>query len=153
MDEKKKDNLIDEMLGDTLIYSVLFNRELINLDEREFIKTFLWLISIEEYGNPSLSGLGKMLNVSKSQMTLKMDKLAQAGYTERIPDKEDRRIIRIALTPEGKRFVENSKKTVKKGMKQLLSPLSVGEIEELKKSIETIKNLVLKIQEAKKTMN
>ena len=150
MDENKKDNLIDEILGDTLIYSVLFNRELTNIDEKEFIKTFLWLISIEEYDNPSLSGLGKMLNVSKSQMTLKMDKLAQAGYTERIPDKEDRRIIRIVLTPEGKSFVENYKKTVKEGMKQLLSPLNIEEMEELKKSIATIKNVVLKIQEGKK---
>jgi DNA-binding MarR family transcriptional regulator len=150
MDENEKDNLIDEILGDTLIYSVLFNRELTNLDEREFIKTFLWLISIEEYDNPSLSGLGKMLNVSKSQMTLKMDKLAQAGYTERIPDKEDRRIIRIVVTPEGKSFVENSKKTVKEGMKQLLSPLSLEEIEELKNSIATLKNIVLKIQEGKR---
>ena len=68
MDEKKID-LIEELLEDTLIYTLLFNRELNNLGERDFIKTFLWLISIEEYDNPSLSGLGKMLNVSKSQMT------------------------------------------------------------------------------------
>ena len=150
MDEKKIDFLIDELLEDTLIYTILFNRELNNLGERDFIKTFLWLISIEEYDNPSLSGLGKMLNVSKSQMTLKMDKLEQAGYTERIPDNEDRRIIRIVLTEEGLSFIKNSKKTVKEGMGQLLSPLSIGEIEELKKSITTIKNVVLKIQEGKR---
>jgi DNA-binding MarR family transcriptional regulator len=149
MDEKKID-LIEELLEDTLIYTLLFNRELNNLGERDFIKTFLWLISIEEYDNPSLSGLGKMLNVSKSQMTLKMDKLEQAGYTERISDSEDRRIIRIVLTPEGRNFIKNSKKTVKEGMNQLLSPLDIGEIEDLKKSITTIKNVVLKIQEGKK---
>ena len=150
MAEEKIDNLIEGMLEDTLIYTVLFNRELTNLDEREFIKTFLWLISIEEYENPSLSGLGKVLNVSKSQMTLKMDKLERAGYTERIPDREDRRIIRIVLTPEGKSFIKKYKKTVKEGMSQLLSPLSIEEIEELKKSIATIKNAVLKIQKGKK---
>ncbi|MGB9201218.1 MarR family transcriptional regulator [Methanobacterium sp.] len=150
MDENKIDNLIEEILKDTLIYTLLFNRELTNLGERDFIKTFLWLISIEEYDNPSLSGLGKMLNVSKSQMTLKMDKLAQTGYTERIPDKEDRRIIRIVLTPKGQNFIKNSKQTVKEGMYQLLSPLSIEEIEELKKSITTIKNIVLKIQEGKR---
>ncbi|MGB7968130.1 MAG: MarR family transcriptional regulator [Methanobacterium sp.] len=150
MDENKIDNLIEEILKDTLIYTLLFNRELTNLGERDFIKTFLWLISIEEYDNPSLSGLGKMLNVSKSQMTLKMDKLAQTGYTERIPDKEDRRIIRIVLTPKGQNFIKNSKQTVKEGMYQLLSPLSIEEIEELKKSIKTIKNIVLKIQEGKR---
>ena len=91
-----------------------------------------------------------MLNVSKSQMTLKMDKLEQAGYTERIPDDKDRRIIRIVLTPEGLNFIKNSRNTVKEGMNQLLSPLSIEELEELKKSITTIKNVVLKIQEGKR---
>jgi DNA-binding MarR family transcriptional regulator len=150
MEEKKIDNLIEGMLEDTLIYTILFNRELTSLGEREFIKTFLWLISIEQYDNPSLSGLGKMLNVSKSQMTLKMDKLAEAGFTERIPDRNDRRIIRIVLTPEGRNFIKNSQKTVKESLTQLLSPLSFEEIEELKKSITTIKNVVLKIQDRKK---
>jgi DNA-binding MarR family transcriptional regulator len=149
MDEKKIDNLVDEILEDTLIYTILFNRELSNLGEREFIKTFLWLIAIEQYNNPSLSGLGKMLNVSKSQMTLKMDKLAEAGFTERIPDKEDRRIIRIVLTPEGRNFIKNSQKTVKESMNQLLSPLTFEEVQDLKKSIATIKNVVLKIQAGK----
>lgn len=150
MEEKKIDNLIEGMLEDTLIYTILFNRELTNLGEREFIKTFLWLISIEQYDNPSLSGLGKMLNVSKSQMTLKMDKLAEAGFTERIPDRNDRRIIRIVLTSEGRNFIKNSQKTVKESLTQLLSPLSFEEVEELKKSITTIKNVVLKIQDRKK---
>ena len=149
MDEKKIDNLVDEILEDTLIYTILFNRELSNLCEREFIKTFLWLIAIEQYNKPSLSGLGKMLNVSKSQMTLKMDKLAEAGFTERIPDKEDRRIIRIVLTPEGRNFIKNSQKTVKESMNQLLSPLTFEEVQDLKKSITTIKNVVLKIQAGK----
>ena len=150
MKENKIDNMIEGMLEDTLIYTVLFNRELTNLGEREFIKTFLWLISIEQYDNPSLSGLGKMLNVSKSQMTLKMDKLTEAGFTERIPDKNDRRIIRIMLTPKGQNFIKNSKTTVKESMTQLLSPLSYEELEELKSSIATIKNVVLKIQDLKR---
>ena len=150
MEKDGIDNIIDGMLEDTLIYTVLFNRELTSLGEREFIKTFLWLISIEQYDNPSLSGLGKMLNVSKSQMTLKMDKLADAGFTERIPDKNDRRIIRIVLTPKGQDFIKNSKKTVKENMMQLLSPLSYEEIKELKNCIATIKNAVLKIQDGKR---
>jgi DNA-binding MarR family transcriptional regulator len=83
-------------------------------------------------------------------MTLKMDKLAEAGFTERIPDRNDRRIIRIVLTPEGRNFIKNSQKTVKESLTQLLSPLSFEEVEELKKSITTIKNVVLKIQDRKK---
>ncbi len=150
MGEKKIDDLIEEMLEDTLIYTILFNRELNNLGEREFIRTFLWLISIEQYNNPSLSGLGKILNVSKSQMTLKIDKLTEAGFTQRIPDIDDRRIIRIVLTPKGHNFIKNSQKPIKKSMIQLLSPLTLEEVKELKQSIVTIKNVILKIQDRKK---
>ena len=57
--EKKSDKLIEEMLEDSIIYIKLFNRELINLSDRKFIKTFSWLILIEQYGNPSMSVLGK----------------------------------------------------------------------------------------------
>ena len=38
--EKKKDKLIEAIMEDALIYIRLFNRELILLDEREFLKTF-----------------------------------------------------------------------------------------------------------------
>ncbi len=145
--EKKMDKLVEEIMEDALIYIRLFNRELILLDEKEFLKTFFWLILIEQYNNPSISVLGKKLKVSKSQMTPKIDKLVKAGFIDRVNDEKDRRIIRIALTSEGRNFIKNSQNTVKGDMKQLLSPLSLKEVEELKKSIETIKNVVLKIQE------
>jgi DNA-binding MarR family transcriptional regulator len=146
MMEKKSDKLIEEMLEDSIIYIKLFNRELINLSERKFIKTFFWLILIEQYGNPSMSALGKTLNISKTQMTTRIDELVNDGLIERVPDGNDRRVLRIVLTAEGKNLIKKSHKTVKESMNQLLSPLSHKELEELSKSIEIIKNAVLKIQ-------
>ena len=140
--EKKKDKLIEAIMEDALIYIRLFNRELILLDEREFLKTFFWLILIEQYNNPSISILGKKLKVSKSQMTPRIDKLVKAGFIDRMQDEKDRRIIRIALTSEGRNFIKNSQKTVKGDMKQLLSTLTFKEIVELKKSIKTIKKIL-----------
>jgi len=134
------------MLKDSLIYIKLFNRELINLSERKFIKTFSWLILIEQYDNPSMSDLGKTLNISKTQMTTKIDELVNVGFIERVPDENDRRVLRIVLTTEGKNHIKKSHKTVTESMNQLLSPLDHKELEELSKSIETIKNVVLKIQ-------
>ena len=150
MEEKQKEKLVEEIMKDTLIYITIFGKELAHIDERNFIKTFFTLILIEQYDNPSISSLGKILNVSKSQMTSKTDELAKAGLVERIPDKKDRRIIRIVLTPKGQYLINNSQKAVKDGMNQLLSPLSLKEVEELKKSMETIKNVVLKIQDGQK---
>jgi len=146
MIENKPYKLVEEMLEDSIIYIKLFNRELINLDDRNFLKTFSWLILVKQYDNPSMSSLSKKLNIKKAQMTIKIDKLANDGLIERVPDENDRRVIRIALTLEGENFVKKSRKTVTEGMDQLLSPLNHKELEELSKSIEIIKNAVLKIQ-------
>jgi Transcriptional regulators len=146
MISKKSDKLIEEMLEDSIIYTSLFNMELINLSERKFMKTFFRLLLIEQYGNPSMSTLGKALNISKNQMTVKMDELFDDGLIERVPDENDRRILRIVLTDEGKKRIKESHETVIADMNQLLSPLSPEEVKELSKSIEVIKNAVLKIK-------
>ncbi len=80
-------------------------------------------------------------------MTLKVDQLAKDGFIERVTDKKDRRIIRIVLTPDGQDYIKTSKKTFNTNIKHLLASLSVDEVEELKKSIKTIKHVVLKIQD------
>lgn len=146
MISKESDKLIEEMLEDSIIYTSLFNMELINLSERKFMKTFFRLLLIEQYGNPSMSTLGKALNISKNQMTVKMDELFDEGMIERVPDENDRRILRIVLTDEGKKRIKESHETVIEDMNQLLSPLSPEEVKELSKSIEVIKNAVLKIK-------
>lgn len=146
---KKSDKLIEEILEDSIIYITLFNMELIKLSERKIMKTLFRLLLIEQYGNPSMSALGKTLNISKTQMTTKMDELADEGLIERVPDQNDRRVLRIVLTDEGKKFIIEYHKTVTESMNQLLSSFSHKELEELNKSIEVIKNAVLKIQGAK----
>jgi len=146
MMDGKSDKLIDEMLEDSIIYIKIFNRELVNLSERKFMKTFFWLTLIEQYDNRSMSALAKTLNISKTQITPKIDELVKDGLLMRVPDENDRRVLRIVLTDEGKDLIKKSNKTVKEGMNQLLSPLNPKELEELGKSIEVIKNTVLKIQ-------
>ncbi len=93
-----------------------------------------------------MTALSKKLNIKKAQMTSRIDKLAKESFIERVPDKNDRRVIRITLTLEGENFIKKSRKTLTKSMIQLLSSLNPEELEELSKSVEIIKNTVLKIQ-------
>ena len=150
MTEKQADKLVEDMMEDSILYIKLFNNELIHLGDRDFMKTFSWLLLIESYDNPSISELGKISQLAKSQMTGKIDQLANDGLITRIPDEKDRRILRVELTPYGYNFIKTSRNLVQENMKQLLSSLNFEEVEELKNSIETIKNIVLKIQGANK---
>lgn len=146
MEDEKSEILIQEMLEDSIIYIKIFNRELKNLSDKKFMKTFFWLVTIKNYDNLSMSGLAKTLNISKTQITPRIDELVNEGLLERLPDENDRRVLRITLTTNGEDLIKNSNTTVKEAMNQLLNPLSPDELEELGKSIETIKNTVLKIQ-------
>jgi DNA-binding MarR family transcriptional regulator len=147
---EEKSKILEEIMGDTLVYITLFNRELNHLNEHKFMKTLLWLTLIDEYGNPSISNLGKKINVSKSQMTSRVDQLVSEGLIERVNDNQDRRIIRIQLTKNGKEFLRNSQKNIETNMNELIAPLSVEDLEDLETSIQTIKKIVLKIQQSKK---
>ena len=93
-----------------------------------------------------MSGLATTLNISKTQLTPRIDELVKEGLLERVSDENDRRVLRIVLTTEGKNLIKKSNTTVTEGMDELLNPLSPEELEELGKSIETIKSTVLKIQ-------
>ena len=148
MSHIQKDKLVEGMMEDTLIYIKLFNRELLHLGDRKFLKTFFWLILINKYDNPSLTNIGKKLRVSKSQITSRMDELVSEGLIERVHDENDRRMIRVKLTSNGKDFIENNGKYFNEHLKELLSNLSLDEVEELNKSIMTIKHVVLRIQGA-----
>lgn len=146
MGKQDTDKFIGEMMED-LVYIRLFNEELRHLGERKSSKIFFLLLMIEQYGNPSISTVGRILHVSKTQMTSKIDELVKAGFIERVHDENDRRIIRLVLTREGRNFIKNYQKTFNENMSQLLSQLSFEDVEELKKSLKTIKNVILKIQE------
>jgi DNA-binding MarR family transcriptional regulator len=150
MAENQADKLVEDIMEDSILYIKLFNNELVHLGDRVFMKTLSWLLLIESYDNPSISELGKISRLAKSQMTSKIDQLVNDGLIMRIPDEKDRRILRVELTPYGYSFIKTSRNLVEENMKQLLSSLSFEEVEELKKSIETIKNIFLKIQDANK---
>lgn len=62
--------------------------------------------------------LGQRLMLSKAPVTGVVDRLERHGYVVRVPDKEDRRVSRVVMTPEGEsvwfevrsRLRENSQK-------------------------------------------
>ena len=48
------------------------------------------------------SEIGRRLGISRPNVTSLIDRLIEQGYVERLPDADDRRVIKIALTAKGK---------------------------------------------------
>ncbi len=64
------------------------------------------LYSLHRSGEMPMSRLADMLNVSLSSATGLIDRLEERGYIERTRVPEDRRIVKVRLTPSGVQMIE-----------------------------------------------
>jgi DNA-binding MarR family transcriptional regulator len=69
--------------------------------------------------------------LSSGGMTKRLDRMAQAGLVERLPDPADRRGTLVRLTPKGKRLIERAVERHVTNEEELLRPLRSAERREL----------------------
>jgi DNA-binding MarR family transcriptional regulator len=97
-------------------------------------------------GSPlSMSELGKRLYISKPYMTVLVDQLIHDGHAQRIPDTRDRRVINIAITAEGRRYLKQVASRYKENVKNILSDLDRQDLEDLCQSLEKLRNIISRI--------
>ena len=92
-----------------------------------------------------MSELGKRLYTSKPYMTMLINQLIEDGLVQRIPGIEDRRIINIAITPEGSRHLKQAASRYKKNIKNILSDLDRQDLEDLCQSLEKLRSILSRI--------
>jgi DNA-binding MarR family transcriptional regulator len=92
---------------------------------------FLVLRGLDESGALPISEIGKKLLVPRPQMTHLTDQLITMGLVIRVPDMQDRRVIRIEMTGRGKTLLAKCRRMLRENMKRKLSYLSSEELDEL----------------------
>ena len=103
------------------------------------------MLYLKKHNSLSMSDLGKILLISKPNVTALINKLIAKGLVVRSSDKQDRRVIMIRLSSKGIQFME---KNIKKHMKQIivkLTTLSDNELNLLSESLQNVKNILSKI--------
>jgi DNA-binding MarR family transcriptional regulator len=81
------------------------------VDEFEKLKItlpqFFVLELVNRQGEAKMSDLAKFVNVTTAAMTGIVERLFKNGYVLRIDEPDDRRIIKIKLTPKGAKVVKD----------------------------------------------
>lgn len=146
--EKKMDKMIDYLLG----CLPLFYMEITNSKElREKLpRNYMVILNSKYYENQPISLMADKLSISRSHMTGHIDQLVKEGIFYKIRDENDRRIIRIVTTPEGKILRDKYRKIFETHINQKLSLLNPEELEQLYNSIKTIKNVIKKFNNIQK---
>ena len=83
--------------------------------------------SIYPRGNITMSEFSNALSVPLSTATRIADWLVDNGYIQRLPDSDDRRVVRVALTDAGKELYEAIDRYIRQRVQQILSSLTYEE--------------------------
>lgn len=78
-------------------------------------------IVLSQHRDPmTMSELSEALAVPLSTATRLVDWLVESGYAERLPDPQDRRIVRVALTAAGRELYETINRHIRRHVEELL---------------------------------
>ncbi len=87
------------------------------------------LLLIAERGGVTAGEVARSLCVTQGVITRMADRLLEKGLITRARDREDRRVVRLTLTPKGKRLASRVERARVEDMKAVLRGLSPSERE------------------------
>jgi DNA-binding MarR family transcriptional regulator len=101
---------------------------------------------LDEEGPMNIGAIGDQLMIAKAQMTQLIDKLVALKIVERRAVKGDRRKIEIALTPAGKRLLQEHKKNMDKTFMEVISSLTEKDLKAFSDALITVKDVLAKLR-------
>ncbi|MGW8956805.1 MarR family transcriptional regulator [Paenibacillus sp. NPDC055715] len=109
---------------------------------------FQVLMLLREVRLSTVSDLSKQLNVSRPNMTPLLDKLVEHGLADRQSCDSDRRVVNVAITQEGDAFCEQVFNTFSGKIQERLVLLSEEDLLHLSDTLNELKRIFLKIDNA-----
>jgi DNA-binding MarR family transcriptional regulator len=88
------------------------------------ISQFIAMKLLYEQECPKMTELAGKLAVTTGNMTTMIDRLIKQGYVVRKDDSEDRRVVRVCLTVEGRNLLKKAEERKQKAIALILSKMS-----------------------------
>jgi len=151
MRKSNMNSVVDDFLSILPLIRRSINRKVLKsalaqIEEAISIPHFEIMKTLQEEGTRHIAEIGEKLSIPKPQMTHLIDRLVDIGVVERQPVETDRRIINIALTPKGRRMIEEHDCMVRESINTKLSCLSDQELQELSTSLRILNSTLSKIR-------
>ena len=147
MTEDIKEGKLEGIADSFLLFFPLFYRKILRVASSKKrvnpINTQFQVLAIVMHsGNLQTSEIGRRLGISSPNMTPLIDRLIEKGYAERLSGSQDRRVIKIAITEKGRRFVAGRRRLMRNEIKKNLSTLSIEDVSTLSGAIETFRQVI-----------
>ena len=100
------------------------------------------LVSVERHGPLTLGRLAEFERVTPPSITRCVATLEQAGLVRRETDEADRRVGRVAITPEGGRLLRHSRKRKAAYLARQLAGLADGDLAAVRDALPVLEHLL-----------
>ena len=146
---RHNEDRLDSIAENILLFFPLFYRNILRLAQARTKKNPInmqvrMLFMLAHSGMMQPSEIGIRMGISKPNVTSLVDKLIENGYVERRHDDKDRRVIHIAVTDQGRKFVVKRLQLVRNIIKKNLSGLDHDELDSLNLALDTFRRIISK---------
>lgn len=139
--EMEKDRMVLNHLFVNVFNQILKIEEKVIREETDLNLTVTEMHVIEAMGKTTaktMTEVADKLNITLGTLTASINRLLEKGYVERTKDGEDRRIVRIALTPKGMEAFDIHNRYHGEMMDSVLTHLNDAEAEVLSTTLVKI---------------
>jgi len=96
---------------------------------------------ISEHQRPTMQEIAKQLRVTAPSATSLIRKLDALGWIEREPSGSDKRVVRISLSPKGRKELSRYRSQAEKTMEKVFSKLSATDLAHLKRVLRSLRTI------------
>ena len=100
---------------------------------------------LQESGSASMSELARWMRMPKQRMTKLADQLIEREFAERIPDPDDRRIVRLRSTERAQEYVDRFLSQDAAYYRELFDGMSKADREDFRTALQMLHRVFLKL--------
>lgn len=105
--------------------------------------THLYVMGLlAQHGDTPMSRVAELLDVSLSNATGIVDRMAERGFVERVRVADDRRVVLVRLTDRGRTVLDEAEVLRRDLIERLLSRLDAGQLERLSATLADVHGAV-----------
>ncbi len=104
-----------------------------------------WALWMLLEGDMPISELGRKLGRSKPSMTALVDKLVSEGKVRRVRGREDRRVVFLSITGEGREQLSRKKAQARDSIRKALSALDERQMGRLRSSLDEVERIFTRV--------
>jgi DNA-binding MarR family transcriptional regulator len=103
------------------------------------------ILALQGLGGATMNEFAAEMRLHGTTMTRMVDALIEKGLVERRPDAEDRRIVRVTLSPAGQVTAARLQASKQELLSSALTEMPAGERETVLKALERVADLLEKL--------